>query len=132
MSSLGIGAWSWGDRSRYWQNELDKDSNLTVSCGKQWHSWHRLAGAKHMLVCSREQLMLVWSRVQRMLVCSRERDTRVPSASEMWLWFTPFRPTRRSWRLASTSLILQRRGWVLLAWGEAGCCAVRHSQAVSR
>ncbi len=30
VSSLGIGAWSWGDRSRYWQNELDKDSNLTV------------------------------------------------------------------------------------------------------
>lgn len=31
VSSLGIGAWSWGDRSRYWQNDLDKDSNLTVS-----------------------------------------------------------------------------------------------------
>lgn len=30
VSSLGIGAWSWGDRSRYWQNELDKDSNLTA------------------------------------------------------------------------------------------------------
>ena len=30
VSSLGIGAWSWGDRSRYWQNDLDKDSNLTV------------------------------------------------------------------------------------------------------
>lgn len=30
VSSLGLGAWSWGDRSRYWQNELDKPSNRTV------------------------------------------------------------------------------------------------------
>ena len=30
VSSVGLGAWSWGDRSRYWQNELDKPTNLTV------------------------------------------------------------------------------------------------------
>lgn len=30
VSSLGLGAWSWGDRSRYWQSEIDKPSNLTV------------------------------------------------------------------------------------------------------
>lgn len=33
VSSVGVGAWSWGDRSRYWQNELDKPSNLTVRGG---------------------------------------------------------------------------------------------------
>lgn len=30
VSSLGVGAWSWGDRSRYWQSNIDKPSNLTA------------------------------------------------------------------------------------------------------
>ncbi len=31
MSALGLGAWSWGDRSRYWYaGELNKDENLTA------------------------------------------------------------------------------------------------------
>ncbi|EFN59001.1 hypothetical protein CHLNCDRAFT_29451 [Chlorella variabilis] len=30
VSSLGLGAWSWGDRSRYWQSDIDRPSNLTA------------------------------------------------------------------------------------------------------
>ena len=32
VSAVGLGAWSWGDRSRYWQDTPDKDSNQTVRC----------------------------------------------------------------------------------------------------
>jgi aryl-alcohol dehydrogenase-like predicted oxidoreductase len=30
VSSLGLGAWSWGDRSRYWQDSINKEENITV------------------------------------------------------------------------------------------------------
>ncbi|KAL4437084.1 hypothetical protein ABPG75_004223 [Micractinium tetrahymenae] len=30
VSAVGLGAWSWGDRSRYWGNELNKPDNLTA------------------------------------------------------------------------------------------------------
>ncbi|PSC75376.1 Aldo keto reductase [Micractinium conductrix] len=30
VSAVGLGAWSWGDRSRYWQSEINKPENLTA------------------------------------------------------------------------------------------------------
>lgn len=35
VSSLGLGAWSWGDRSRYWQSDIDRPSNLTVGAASR-------------------------------------------------------------------------------------------------
>jgi hypothetical protein len=88
---MGVGAWSWGDRSRYWQGTLDKDANFTVS------DWRPLANSSGLLANARCR----W--LNHLLVAVQTCDILSKCSSNCW--DAHCRPTRRWWMWASTFLI---------------------------